>query len=235
MLSATAVYRSRTHLREREPIFGLDLRRAATVDGEPVTVAELRAGMIVHRAEVAARFTGDPNAPGFWTRPSGGEPPIEALRKQALEHLTGIKVQQILARETGILSDIGYPRFLRQLREENLRRQQRVAGQEPIFGPQQYTEQTFFAYQFDRMVLDLKAALAQSRFALTEPQARAYYNRVKDIRFRASGSGYQAFDDVRPAVLASYVDEAYAGLVEELVLQSVVVRFDDVLNRVDLG
>ncbi|MGW3955772.1 hypothetical protein ACWEKM_33770 [Streptomyces sp. NPDC004752] len=233
-MTAAAAYRDGTGTPEPEPGSGPDLRTVATVSGEPVAVAELRARMVVHRAEVAARFPGDPNAPGFWTRPATVETPLGTLRRQALDELIGIKVQQVLAREAGILTEIGYPTFLRRLQEENEQRRRHVACHEPIFGPKQYTEQSYFSYLFDRMVLDLRAAYATGRLSPTEPQLRACYDRIRDTRFRLAGSGHRAFDEVRSAVLVLCVEEAYAALVEERIHAAVVVPDADVLNAVGL-
>lgn len=135
----------------------------AEVAGEPVTAAEFTARMADHRTEVASDFYdrhgADPNQPGFWSAQYGSTTPRAMLRQRTLDALVEIKVQQVMARDAGLVDDIGYDAFLRQLEEENQSRRQRLDRQEPIFGPQQYTEETYFSYTFDRMVLDLTSAL----------------------------------------------------------------------------
>ncbi|NUT37309.1 MAG: hypothetical protein HOV79_30045 [Hamadaea sp.] len=138
----------------------------AEVAGEPVTAAEFTARMADHRTAVAAYFhehhRADPNQQAFWSDEIGGTTPRAMLRQRTLDALVEIKVQQIMAREAGLIADIGYDTFLKRLDEENADRRERLERHEPIFGPQQFTEKTYHAYCFDRMVLDLKKTLPAS-------------------------------------------------------------------------
>lgn len=165
-----------------------DERIVASVNGEPITVTEFEARMADHRADTIRQFSqkygADPNSPDFWSRPRGGEIPLAVLQQATLDHLVATKIQQLLARDHGIAGDISYAAFRRSLAEENQTRAERVANRQAIFGPQQYTEQAYFRYTFDRIVLDLKATLAESTLTATDEELHAYYERVKESRFK---------------------------------------------------
>ncbi|GAA3972030.1 hypothetical protein GCM10023085_62820 [Actinomadura viridis] len=124
--------------------------------------------MAEHRAAVArhfhATYGADVNAPGFWTRRHGAEVPGEVLRRRTLETLTRVKVQQLMAREAGLPSDLDYPAFLARMAAENQDRGRRLSRGEPLYGPQQYTERTYFAHSFGRMVLALRGVLGEDRY-----------------------------------------------------------------------
>lgn len=135
----------------------------AEIGGEPVSAAEFTARMAEHRVAVTTYFyerhRADPNQPGFWAAGFGGETPRAMLRQRTMDTLVRIKVQQLMAREAGLVSDIGYDAFLRRLAEENRARRDRIDRRQPVYGPQQHTEKSYFSEEFDRMVLDLRQSL----------------------------------------------------------------------------
>ncbi|HEY0827608.1 MAG TPA: hypothetical protein VGE40_05905 [Bacilli bacterium] len=160
----------------------------AKVNDEPILFHEFKAGMMDHRTETIVYFhekhDADANHKGFWQQTFGEEVPLEVLKEKALKHLTGIKVQQMLAKEMGVLDDLSYEAFLEQLNKENKVRKERLARKEVIFGPQQYDEKTYFNYVFSNMVIDLKKALAEDRFVYSDHDLVMYYETIKERNFK---------------------------------------------------
>lgn len=148
----------------------------AEVGGEPVTAAEFTARMAEHRVPVTSYFherhRADANAPGFWAARFGGETPRAVLRQRTLDAIVRIKVQQLMARDAGLISDLSYDAFLRGLDEENRARRERIDRRQPVFGPRQHTEKSYFSHVFDRMVLDLRQALPDGYPELVDERVR---------------------------------------------------------------
>ena len=135
----------------------------ATVNGEPITALEFEHRMQRHRGQVQSYFFktyGAKDSANFWTTEYDGNIPIEMVKSRTFEELTRIKIQQWMAKERGIVSDISYDGLLRQMKEENRKRKQ-TAGKGVIFGPVAFDEHTYFEYSFSNMVIALKRKLAE--------------------------------------------------------------------------
>lgn len=164
----------------------------ATVNGEPITSKHFQQRMLVHRGQVQSYFYktyGVGDSADFWTTEHHSEIPIEMVRKRTLDELTRIKIQQIMAKEKGIVGDISYDGFLRQMEEANRKRQQ-TAGKGVIYGPVNYNEHTYFEYVFSNMVIRLKQKMAgeglmsgRGDFAAMD---REYERRIDEILKKAT-------------------------------------------------
>ncbi|AIQ11937.1 hypothetical protein [Paenibacillus durus] len=136
----------------------------AWVNGEPVADGEFRTRMLELRGEVVAETAkggADPAAKSFWTSDIGGRTPLGLLKEKTLDLLVRVKVQQIAAKEAGIAEDIGYEAFLSRLDAENRTRSSRLRRGEVIYGPQQYSEQTYYRYTLANLTLALRQWLAE--------------------------------------------------------------------------
>jgi len=135
----------------------------ATVNGEPITALQFEHRMQRHRGQVQSYFYktyGAKDSADFWTSAYEGDIPIEMVKSRTLEELTRIKIQQLMAKERGIVSDISYDGMLKLMKEENKKRQQ-AAGKSVVFGPVAYDEHTYFEYMFSNMVIELKRKLTE--------------------------------------------------------------------------
>ncbi|KRE34417.1 hypothetical protein [Paenibacillus sp. Soil522] len=65
----------------------------------------------------------------FWTTTYDEEQPIRYAREATLQDEIRIKVQQLLMKQNGIITDAGYNAFLSQWSDENSKRQ-RLSGTE---------------------------------------------------------------------------------------------------------
>jgi len=154
------------------------------VNGEPISVRLFQRRMVRNRASAYQYFRqkyGAEDSADFWTTPYDGEAPLEWIKQKTLDECVRIKIEQVLARDHGVIADAGYGAFLSSLERENERRRKALAAGEPIYGPQQYAEDTYFTYSFTNMVLELKKRLSKGGelFAL-DATLLAYYESVKD-------------------------------------------------------
>ena len=166
-------------------------RVVALVNGEPITELEFKLQLAKNRAYVYDYFQrkyGVADNQEFWNTPYDGEIPIEVARKKTLNEALRIKIQQILAKQKGIVQDISYQGFLINLKKENTRRKEAVKQGRPVFGPVLYDESGYYSYLFENMVIRLKEVLAGSELQVTDGQVREYYEQVRDQKFRKEDS-----------------------------------------------
>ncbi|SDX82418.1 peptidyl-prolyl cis-trans isomerase [Paenibacillus sp. CF384] len=152
----------------------------ATVNDEPITVQEFMPKLVKHRAEVLAYFKKEHNVePGedFWTSSFDGEIPAEMLKKIALDECIAIKVQQIAGLEKGLVKDISYSQFLEDLKNENTRRATAIANKKVVYGPQQYTEDVYFAKLFTDMTHKLMDQVNEQH-VVSEKEIKLYYEQA---------------------------------------------------------
>lgn len=155
----------------------------ATVNGEPVATRLFQRRVTRNRARAHIYFGqhyGATDSADFWTTSFGGEVPLDWVRRRALDECVRFKLQQMLARENGLLQDISYTAFLESLARENERRSRALEAGEPIYGPTQYREDEYFLYVFTNMVIELKRRLGERPLAPTDEEVRAHYEAVKD-------------------------------------------------------
>lgn len=159
----------------------------AYVDGEPIYAGELQKSMEKERHAVAMYYYhehGLEETPGFWTSRYEGETPDERLRMKALQNVVRMKQQQMMARSKGLIEDISYPAFLKNLTKENERRKEAVKKNEVIYGPLQYTEEAYFEYMTANLLIQLQSRLEGAEIPLTEPLLKQYYDTIKEEYYK---------------------------------------------------
>lgn len=160
----------------------------ATVNGEPILLSEFQRAMQANKARVIDYFHekyGAGQSASFWTETYGGETPLERLKRTALEESVNLKVQQLIAKEQGVLTDIRYDVFLQNLENENERRAKAIENHEVVFGPAQYTEDAYFEYAMVNAVLSVKKHLTEHDWKPDEPQLKRFYETKKSELYQA--------------------------------------------------
>lgn len=140
----------------------------AKIDGEPISVREFRQILIKNRAGIYDYFKqkyGVEDSLKFWSTGYNGEVPAEIARKKTMDECVRIKLQQILARQKGLIQDISYTAFLKDLDAENKRRKKAVENGKALYGPIRYTESEYFNYVFSNMIIKLKEKLAEGELS----------------------------------------------------------------------
>lgn len=155
-----------------------------TVNHEPVTQREFKQVLSKQRSDVYSYFQrkyGASDNKDFWTHNYEGEVPIEVARKRALDTIVRIKVEQLLAREKGVMDNIHDAHFLKKLKNENKRRQEAVANNQVIYGPTTYSESGYFQYIHSNMVLKVKQLMMEENISM-ETLRHFYEDRKETYR-----------------------------------------------------
>lgn len=176
-IAATAAYTKSSTVSDNDT--------ALTINDEPVAAGEFR--MLMGFAHVAKTYSyfqekyGADTSKDFWTTSYSGETPILYAREKTLADEVRIKIQQILMKENGIVSDISYEGFLKSLEEENQKRQEAAKKNQVIYGPEQYGPNEYFDYQLSNNVYKLKEKLFSG--AVTDKELRKKYEADKDKQY----------------------------------------------------
>ena len=161
----------------------------ATVDGVPITVQEFNRAIQINKPRVMNYFYeiyGAEQTSSFWTSSYAGEVPLDKLGKAALDESINIKVRQMVAREQGVLGDISYHGFLKQLEQENERRAKAAANGEVIYGPIQYNEGAYFAYIMTNAATTVKQKL-EKQLQPDEVTLKSFYDQNKQDLYAHPG------------------------------------------------
>lgn len=189
----------------------------ATVNGEPICKQEFTQQLRREKALIYNYFKdkyGVEDSSTFWTDSYGGEKPLNLIRRTALKQCIRTKIQQILAKQNGIIADCTYSRFLADLGRENVRRKRAIEDKEPIYGPVVYEEGRYFDYLLSIVVINLKEKLLRKgAFSVTEEELKEYY----------AGAEYdpeQSFDNLKGIIKLRIIDRKYEELIDGLVRQA---------------
>jgi len=220
LLAAAIVLISSVSLMIRSSYAGSnDSNIVAHIDGEPITVREYAQALLRNRAEVYAYFKevhGVDDHPAFWTSEYGGEMPLHQLKAKALEDVERVKVQQIWAREKGLVQDISYESFLKNLAAENARRRDALKHHQVVYGPKQYDEASYFDMELDNMTAELQKQL-HNELAVSEEAVESYYLEHQDL--------FKLGDSVKiNKLVVKYSDQAKEKEIAEQVIQAIQTR-----------
>lgn len=196
----------------------------ASVNGEPVAAEEFRLLMDRFRSETLYYFQSRYSAPvtaGFWSTRFGSEAPMEHIKALALQEAVRLKVQQIWAKEYGLLEDTGFSAFREQWRKENERRKQALADGAPVYGPQQYSVDGYYDYIMSNLALRLRERLHADGLSPDAEELRQY---ASDHRNRQ----YQRADEALP----DWLEEAYEKKVEEAAQAAIVIVSKEVYDGI---
>lgn len=164
-----------------------DFSKIATVNGEPVYVREYKMRLKSNSSETLEFIDENnviKNESDFSNSSLISKIPDEVVRQNALKDIVRIKVQQILAKEKGIIKSANYRDFLKDLEKENEKRNDALKNNKVIYGPDNYGEIEYYSYTFDNMVKGLKNKLKESEFLVSESEIKELYIRLKESRFK---------------------------------------------------
>jgi hypothetical protein len=164
-----------------------DSALVATINGEPVSLREFMLFARAQRSLVINKYRtshGAEYGSDFWSVNIDGTTPMEVLKKKTLDTIVSVTIQEISARQAGLVEDISYAGFLKSLETENHRRLAAKQSGKVIYGPVQYSEEVYYNYLFTNMVNKLKEYLSGSVFGITDEKLRATYEAEKDSLYR---------------------------------------------------
>ena len=162
-----------------------------SVNSVPVTLRELKMSEDKCKPQVIQEFKSRYNLPfdaGFWNNTDVKPSPSEVLRSKAFNAAIDRKIQQQLAQKLGLITDISYKSFYRELISENNRRKKAVSNHQIIYGPVQFSEVNYYDYLFSNLILKLKKVLAKDSFNLSDSQLRVQYELNKENLYKIPDS-----------------------------------------------
>jgi len=156
----------------------------ALVNGQPITERMFKHMLRRFRAEVIGEFSPPALDSAFWDTPVRGRTPRDVLKKRALAECIRIGVQLQMASREGLLEHPEFDAIMAELPIENQRRREAQRGGQVIYGPTQFTEDTYFSYRFSNLLIRLKERLGAQELAPSRQDLKRAYEREITSRHR---------------------------------------------------
>ena len=200
-----------------------DNETVLTINGEPVSKAEYLFVMSGLRTGVFSYFAQKYNtdeSKGFWEYKFDGEIPADVLGKRTLDALRKIKTEQILMEKNGIMNDITFSGFLKQLKEENERRKAASEQNLPVYGPLRFEEKMYFDYLHSERIQKLKKNLSLNILSLKDEEINAEMEKsVAEI----NDTAFPLPPDIKEQIRRELINRRYEELISKLADSSIVV------------
>jgi len=190
------------------------------VNGISVAQSELEREIQRSRASVIGGIVKKHNIidmTGFWERTYEGQKPTDILRQKALDTLVYFKVQEQLLNERNLWRYKNYAELLKDLETINKARTKAKQEGTVIYGPVNYTEQSFFDYQFSNAVIRLKEELVKEKvLQADEDKLKMQFEKMQKTVYKKD----EKMESFRKQIHAAYVEEAYADFISNLARQA---------------
>ena len=193
----------------------------AMVNGIPVTSSEMSYWMLLEKADVYRYFYQKyevKDSENFWYTSCGGEIPIKKLKKKAFNNAKRCKVEQQLAYNKAIISEMNFDSIVSKVAVLNKKRSEKIKKGIVVYGPKKFTIRTYFLYQHDKMVYELKDELRKKELKPTR----------KDLELLKPGDQYSV-DNNHLFYEMQYVDKNYDSFIDSMT-QIAVVKLKDNYN-----
>jgi len=187
------------------------------------------------------------NEEKFWNSTFDGIKPIEKLIVETEKQLIRIKIEQELAEQYGIIKKFNYPDFKHNLKQENKRRMKAVENKQVIYGPVQYSEEFYYGYLHNNMVLALKEILGKEVFNFTDKMYQNFYEQNKETLFKKfktkasllsenkEFSGYKKLNEIKQQIRQLLIDQEYEKLIaEEILVIEIKIVDEGILREMDV-
>ena len=190
-------------------------RGAFTVNGLAVETDELLYVMhdmeAVVMFELEEEFGVNAEAVDFWEAPQNGKNMLYELQKRAQAVIVLEKVEQLVAQDNGISTQLTYSGQLRELESINAQRSQAAAAGEIIYGP---VIRNFVAYKSGMMSdlrRDLRALLqGNGTLVVTDAQVNAEFEKRKEDLLENTTE-----EEAKARLLEDLYDDAYDAYMAE--------------------
>lgn len=159
----------------------------AQVNGEEISLREFKRSLHQNREIVASQLRekyGTEDETDFWKNSDDKASTLNILKEKSLNDCVRFKIEQLAAKEKGLISDTGYEKFSTAFNEENERRKKALERGEVIYGPKQYNEEFYYDYLFGAAIRNLKEKLSREAFDVSEQNLESYYETHKAERYR---------------------------------------------------
>ncbi len=209
-----------------------------TVNGLDITKTEVQREMRKYRSEVYSLVNNSnkkaKSSKAFWEAEKvNGVTGIELLRKKAIDSLTTIKVQEKLLVSRNLWPYKDYSAFLEDLKNTNESRKKSVANDQVVYGPVEYSEQTFFDYRFANALIQLKYKLVEEKLiTVTEDDLKNQFRKMQTTVYKDEKDTLKTF---KRQVADAYIEHAYNVLITQYSQQAKVNLDLAQINKITLS
>lgn len=211
----------------------------ATVEGESITSTEIRHWMLLNKTNVYNEFYRSHDATygdDFWTKEFEGETPLEMLKRRSLEDAVRYKMQQQLAKQSGIHTFMDFDELMRDRERINQERKQKVEDGKSVYGPVNLTPRNYVKKVQDEMVQSIKDVLTATEFKIDDKKMRSLYIEYKAKRNTTGRNKdkvptYEDFSAIRQM---EFTKEKYYQLIEEMSRTAAIEIVKPVYKRIGL-
>ncbi|HEY0670431.1 MAG TPA: hypothetical protein VGD22_19770 [Sphingobacteriaceae bacterium] len=149
----------------------------------------------------------------FWNSDERGIKPVMVLRKLALDSLVKIKVQEKLLRERNIWPYKSYSDFISDFHRTNELRKKALVNKQVVYGPVEYSEETFFDYRFSNALIQLKQQLLSEKvIVITDEELENQFKVMQKTHYAKEKYTLKAYER---QVKEARVETEYAMLVDK--------------------
>lgn len=143
---------------------------------------EMRIYLNSSRADVIMRYTakGLANDENFWNTEVDGVTPMEEWLQISLDDCVYDNMIRIMAKEKELSESVSFDSLLADMKKENKRRAEAVANGEVIYGPQEYSIDTYLQITLANLYAAMQKEFIAS-YQPTDAQLQAYYEENKDV------------------------------------------------------
>lgn len=129
-----------------------------------------------------------------------------------------------------IIKKFNYSDFKHNLKQENNRRIKAVENKQVIYGPMQYSEEFYYGYLHNNMVLTLEEFMGKEVFNFTDKMYQNFYEENKKTLFKKfkaktsllseneEFSGYRNLNEIKQQIRQLLIDQEYEKLITKKIL-----------------
>lgn len=159
-----------------------------TINGVNVTVGEFNIFLDDAMAEASTylsnKYSANPERLiGLWGKSYDGLIPFEYAKKLAIKNLQPYIMEKIKAKERGVVKDISYTTFFKNLAKENAKRKSIVEDGGKVFGVVEYREREYYFKVQEEIVKALKENLSNDVFHANEKNLKSYFEKNKKEKY----------------------------------------------------
>lgn len=124
----------------------------------------------------------------FWSTETDGKTPAQTLLEDTMQDLKELAAAYQLAQQCGFGLDGGLGGVVERMEQENAQRQAKLEANEPVYGLQSYTLQTYLPYETDWIASQYCSNAGYPGMDISQSQLQQYYQEHLDQ--------YQKYDDM---------------------------------------
>lgn len=133
-------------------------KKIAEVNKELICECDFLIAIATHRAEVIQYFRDTYHAEydsNFWKKSFPEGSPAQVLKSRALEDCVRSKLLLQAGKNGGVISTVSFHELERERVKENRKRLEMVRNGGVVYGPIEYTPESYLKYTLDKIVLSL--------------------------------------------------------------------------------